>query len=263
MAVGVEAGRFLLPMTHCGSSGRGAPHPPHRQAAGRYVSFTLAQWYIERNFNNKTDGENLLGCGDKLSSFLVSEVVSCPIIKNTNRKAKGAIIMTPDDKMQFVLKLARKAMESGELPIAAAIYNGDELISAAHTSEIADRRFLVHAEQKALMEADMKKLPIEVRVKLELYINMEPCLMCLGTAMSSFVNKVYYGVEAPDDGAVDFVRKKYEDHKIRGLSIWHFPETTGGLLREQSIQLFREYVEQNAEKGIPGMVEFAQVIASL
>ena len=171
--------------------------------------------------------------------------------------------MSPEEKMHFVIELARKALESGELPIAAAIYNGDELISAAHTTEIADRRFLVHAEQKALLEADMKKLPIEVRYKLELYTNMEPCLMCLGMTMSSFVNKLYYGVEAPDDGAVDIVRKEYEDHKVRGLSGWHFPETTGGLLREQSIQLFREYAEKYAENGIPGMVEFALVIASL
>ena len=171
--------------------------------------------------------------------------------------------MTPEEKMQFVLERARKALESGELPIAAAIYNGDELVSVAHTTEIADRRFLVHAEQKALMEADMKKLPFEVRFKLELYTNMEPCLMCLGMALSSFVNKLYYGVEAPDDGAADFVRKEYEGRTVRGLSGWHFPETTGGLLREQSIQLFREYVVQNAEKGILGMVEFAKVIASL
>jgi len=43
MAVGVEAGSLLLPMTLCGSSGHGAPNPPLRQAGGRYVTFPLVR----------------------------------------------------------------------------------------------------------------------------------------------------------------------------------------------------------------------------
>ena len=170
------------------------------------------------------------------------------------------MIMTSNEKMEFVIRLARKAMDCGELPIAAAVYHGDELISSAYTTEHRDGRWLVHAEQKALMKADMKKLSFQVRSQLELYTNLEPCLMCLGTAISSFIGKIYYAVEAPDDGAVDFVREKYKEHSVTGLSAWRFPETTGGLLRNQSIQLFREFVERN--EGKPG-VDFARTVAEL
>lgn len=169
--------------------------------------------------------------------------------------------MTPTEKMAYVIDLAKEAMDNGEFPIAAAIYHGDELISSAYTTEHADGRFLVHAEQKALMDADMQKLPFEVRFKLELYTNLEPCLMCIGMAMSSFIGKVYYAVEAPEDGAVDFVRKEYA-HRPPG--IWHFPEVSGGILREQSIQLFREFVEQyygNPEYA--GFIHFAKTLAEL
>ncbi|MCL2408762.1 MAG: nucleoside deaminase [Oscillospiraceae bacterium] len=165
--------------------------------------------------------------------------------------------MTPDEKMAYVIDLAKEALDNGEFPIAAAIYHGDKLISSAYTSERTDGRFLVHAEQKALMDADMQKLPFEVRFKLELYTNLEPCLMCLGMAMSSFIGKVYYALEAPEDGAVDFVRKEYAS---RPPGIWHFPEVTGGILREQSIQLFRKFVEQNEDN--PG-VDFAKTLAKL
>jgi len=41
MAVGVETRGLLLPLTLCGSSGCVAPHPPLRQAAGRYVQLCL------------------------------------------------------------------------------------------------------------------------------------------------------------------------------------------------------------------------------
>jgi len=41
--------------------------------------------------------------------------------------------MTQTEKMEFVLELAKEAIIKGELPIAAAIYNGDELVSSAYT----------------------------------------------------------------------------------------------------------------------------------
>lgn len=169
--------------------------------------------------------------------------------------------MTSENKMEYVIDLAKAAMESGEFPIAAAIYNGDELIASAYTTENADGRFLVHAEQKALMEADMKKLPIKTRRSLELYTNLEPCLMCLGTAISSFLGKIYFAVEALDDGAVELVRNEYARRREAGTPPqFPFPEVQAGLLREQSIQLFREFVERN--EGKPG-VDYAKTISEL
>ena len=168
--------------------------------------------------------------------------------------------MTTDEKMEFVIELAEKAMDNGEFPIAAAVYNGDELVSSAYTTERADGRFLVHAELKALLDADMMKFPYKTRAQLELYTNLEPCLMCLGAVMSSFISKVYFALEAPEDGAVDLVRSEFERRKVTGLPAYHFPEVTGGLLRERSIQLFKDFVERN--QGKPG-VEFAQSLASL
>lgn len=168
--------------------------------------------------------------------------------------------MALNEKMQFVIELAEKALDSRELPIAAAVYHGDKLISWAYTTERADGRWLVHAEQKALMDADMKKLPLKVRAELELYTNLEPCLMCLGMAMSSFVGKKYYALEAPEDGAIELVREELEKRNVTGLSAYRFPEVTKGLMREHSIQLFRKFVERN--EGKPG-VDFARSLAKL
>ncbi|MCL1848408.1 MAG: deaminase [Clostridiales bacterium] len=168
--------------------------------------------------------------------------------------------MSPEEKMAYVLGLAREAMDKGELPIAAAVYLEDERITSAYTTERADKRWLIHAELKALLEADSKQLPYPTRAKLELYTNLEPCLMCLGAAMSSFVGKVYYALEAPEDGAVELVRGEFEKRKVSGLPVYHFPEVTGGVLREQSIGLFREFVERN--QGKPGL-DFAKSLAAL
>jgi len=170
--------------------------------------------------------------------------------------------MTPNEKMAFVISLAKEAINKGELPIAAAIYHGNELISSAYTTERLEGRFLVHAEQKTLMDVDMQKLPYSVRTKLELYTNLEPCLMCLGMAISSFVGKIYYSLEAPEDGAIGFVRVAFEK---RPSETWHFPEVNSGLFREESMHLFREYVDrnQNNTEYSAGLIQFAKTLAQL
>jgi len=43
MSVDVENLSVLHPLTVCSNSGCGVPHPPHRQAAGRYMTFPLVR----------------------------------------------------------------------------------------------------------------------------------------------------------------------------------------------------------------------------
>jgi len=127
------------------------------------------------------------------------------ILEKHNATSKDAIkYPSPICKMEFVINLAREALANGELPIAAAVFHGEKLISSAYTTERADKRWLVHAEQKALMDADTKMLSLKTRTELELYTNLEPCLMCLGMAISSFIGTINFSLEAPDDGAIDF-----------------------------------------------------------
>jgi tRNA(adenine34) deaminase len=76
-----------------------------------------------------------------------------------------------------------------------------------------------------------------------LFTTLEPCLMCLGAAMSFFLGEVYYALESPGDGAVSLVRawvRKEED-----FPGYQLPKITSGLLREDSICLFEEYVSRH------------------
>ncbi|MBD5488574.1 MAG: hypothetical protein HDR13_07235 [Lachnospiraceae bacterium] len=64
--------------------------------------------------------------------------------------------MTVNEKMSLVLALAEKALQNNELPIACIIFHNDTIITQSCTSEIEDKRLLVHAEIKALIELDQK-----------------------------------------------------------------------------------------------------------
>jgi len=164
----------------------------------------------------------------------------------------------PEHYMRQVLALAADALEQGEFPIASVVVLDGEIIARATASEQREKRFLGHAELVALEEADRQQLSFDERSRSRLFTNLEPCLMCMGAAMSFFLGEIVYGLESPGDGAVELVRgwlRREED--IPGYQI---PKITGGLLREESIRLFEAYVAQRE----PGpMRDWAETLTRL
>ena len=109
--------------------------------------------------------------------------------------------------MREALRQAQAGLDKGELPIGAVVVLNDQIIASAHTLERSEQRLLVHADLLALEAAD-KLTPFPGnRRDVKLFVTCEPCLMCLGAAMSFFVGQVYYGHEAPGDGAVELVKQ--------------------------------------------------------
>ena len=103
--------------------------------------------------------------------------------------------------MRRTLALAEAALEDGELPIAALVVLGDRVLASATTAERREQRFLAHAELVALEAADrVRPFPGDRRAAT-LYTNLEPCMMCLGAAMSFFCGEICYALESPTDGA--------------------------------------------------------------
>src|SRR5258706_4296342 len=103
--------------------------------------------------------------------------------------------------MSLTLQLARKSLVAGELPIGAIVASESAVIAEAYCSD-KRRRMLEHPELLALIAADMKAPSVKDRRRLTLYTNLEPCMMCLGAAMSFCIGRIVYGVGAPADGAV-------------------------------------------------------------
>jgi tRNA(adenine34) deaminase len=160
--------------------------------------------------------------------------------------------------MQHVLELAERALEEGEFPIASIVVLGGEVIATAATAERREGRFLVHAGYEALPQADRLVLPLARRRAAALYTNLEPCLMGLGAAMTFFLGRLIYALESPSDGAVGLVSSW---HRPRDDSAeYRLPQVEGGVLRGESIRLFRRYVAMHP----PGpMWEWARLLAEL
>jgi tRNA(adenine34) deaminase len=150
---------------------------------------------------------------------------------------------TPEDWMRRALALAEEALTLGEFPIAALVVLDGQAIAQGTTSEQREERFLGHAELVALEQADRLGLSYAHRRGARLFTTLEPCLMCMGAAMSFFLGEVYYALESPADGAVALVQG-WERSK-EDLPGYQVPKVTGGLLREESMRLFERYVSMH------------------
>ena len=160
--------------------------------------------------------------------------------------------------MRQALRLAEEALEHGEFPIAAIVVLDGEVIGQGTASEQREVRFLGHAELVALEQADRLGLSYEQRRRARLFTTLEPCLMCMGAAMSFFLGEITYALESPGDGAVGLVQgweRREED-----MPAYQVPNVTGGLLREESVRLFARYVSTQP----PGaMRDWAETLAKL
>lgn len=146
-----------------------------------------------------------------------------------------------EEKMRLVLKLAEESIEEGELPIAAMIFHGDEIISKAHTTEKKEGRYLVHAEMQAMLAMDKQRYSFRIRREMQLFTNLEPCMMCFGAVIHSFIGEVYYSFESTTDGGVVLAEKSWSDnHKS---SVFKLPQIYKGILVEESKELFQKFLE--------------------
>lgn len=157
-------------------------------------------------------------------------------------------MMDINEKMHLTLEVAKQAMTLGECPIAAIVFLDDEIIAQNYTKEFSERRFLVHAELNALIDADLKRYSFEERKKMQLFTNLEPCMMCMGAAMSFFVGEIYYALESPSDGAVDLAQNW--NPQDDDFAAYRLPKITGGILRKESQSLFGEFADKCPPGGL-------------
>lgn len=167
--------------------------------------------------------------------------------------------MDIEDKMRITIDEARKSLANREFPVGAVIFNGDEIISRAYSSGESTLEFLPHAEIVALLKADKLRYPPPKRKEMQLFTTLEPCMMCLGAAMSFYIGEIYYALESPIDGATDFATKFWQE-KRREIPSYRLPRIHGGLLKSQGKDLLREYIDL-----VPNgpLVEFSKTLIAL
>jgi tRNA(adenine34) deaminase len=98
--------------------------------------------------------------------------------------------------MQQALQEAQKAFEAGEVPVGAVIVCDNRIIARAHnqTEQLTD--VTAHAEIMAITAA-ANHLGSKYLPDCELFVTLEPCVMCAGALAWAQIGRVVYG--ATDD----------------------------------------------------------------
>lgn len=154
--------------------------------------------------------------------------------------------MTPDEMVVAAIEVAEAGMAAGELPIGAVVVMGDEIVAQSHTRDRGAGRRLVHADLLAMIAADECLGYTKRPVPLALAVNLEPCVMCLGAAMTLGVADVFYALESPGDGGAALAAN-WQDSP--DTPFFRVPAMTAGIHRAWARDQFRRHCATAPESG--------------
>ena len=101
--------------------------------------------------------------------------------------------------MKKALMLAAKAEKRGEVPVGAVLVKQERIIGRGGNAPIGSCDPTAHAEIVALRRAGEKTGGYRLN-GAEMYVTLEPCLMCYGAMVQARIAKLYYGTADPKNG---------------------------------------------------------------
>ena len=154
------------------------------------------------------------------------------------------------DYMQMALETARLAPALGEVPIAAVLVLGDQVLAQVHNYREVWQDPTAHAEVVAIRQA-ASRLGTWRLTGATLYVTVEPCSMCAGAIIQSRIARLVYGARDPKAGACGSVFNLPGERRLN-----HRVAVLGGVLEQESQELmqsfFRRLREDMGERTIDG-----------
>ena len=120
--------------------------------------------------------------------------------------------------MEKALKEARKAYNKEEIPVGAVIVKDNKIIARAHNLKELKKTATAHAEILAIQKAN-KKLQNWRLLNCDLYVTLEPCMMCLGAIISSRIKNIYIGTLDPKHEEKESEERLKEYEEKYGINI--------------------------------------------
>lgn len=109
------------------------------------------------------------------------------------------IKLKPEYFMKEALREAEKAKQSDEVPVGAVIVHSGKIIARGHNQVEMLNDSTAHAEILAITSA-MSYTGAKYLNECDLYVSLEPCVMCLGAAHLSKLNSITFGAYDPKQG---------------------------------------------------------------
>ena len=107
--------------------------------------------------------------------------------------------------MNLAIQQAKKAYKSEEVPIGAIIVKNNKIISKAYNKKEKTKNVVKHAEIIAITKA-CEKIKNWRLDDCEIYVTMEPCMMCCGAIQQARIKKIVYGIKNENYGCTNLLQ---------------------------------------------------------
>jgi tRNA(adenine34) deaminase len=140
-----------------------------------------------------------------------------------------------DEKwMRRALAEAKKAGSRGEVPVGAVLVADGRILAPGHNQPVRKNDPTAHAEIMAIRRAAAKQKNYRL-AGCDLYVTLEPCVMCLGAIVQARIRRLVFGAADPKAGAVRSVMR------FPFARMNHWPEIQGGVLAEECGRILKEF----------------------
>jgi len=137
--------------------------------------------------------------------------------------------------MQCALAQAQRAAELGEVPVGAVVELDGEIIGSGHNLNRSLNDPSAHAEIIALRAAAQSMGNYRLN-GANLYVTLEPCVMCAGAILHARIKCVIFGAHDERWGAAGSIANVLQSPLLN-----HRCEIESGVLRQQAANLLTEF----------------------
>lgn len=160
--------------------------------------------------------------------------------------------------MVDALRLANYSLRNGETPVACVFVRNGEVISCGFNNTNDSLSGIEHAEFKGIQsiidrlkaqsDYDTSTTLKNIFKEIDLYVTVEPCVMCASALKQIGIRKVYFGCGNERFGGNGSVLKVNTDSTTVQNNYTAIP----GIYRKESILLLREfYTQENVKAPLP------------
>jgi tRNA(adenine34) deaminase len=139
--------------------------------------------------------------------------------------------------MQYALKEAEVAYESGEIPVGAVIVFENRIIGKAHNQVEALKDPTAHAEILAITAA-ASYLSSKFLLGCSMFVTLEPCPMCASAIVLAKMENLFFGAYDNNYGACGSVMNVTNNKAMN-----HSVNVVGGILDARCGELMRIFFE--------------------
>ncbi len=144
--------------------------------------------------------------------------------------------------MKEALKEAEKAYKKEEIPVGAIIVKEEKIIARGHNLKELKQTATAHAEILAIQKAN-KKLQNWRLIDCDIYVTLEPCMMCMGAIISSRIKNIYIGTLDPKKEKEE-AKKVLEDYEKKyGINV------KIGILQEKCEYILKDFFKNLRKNG--------------